>query len=268
MDKSLLLLVSCFLSFSSLNAQEYFGLFYESKGQESELPFKLQTQVQNLEDFISRFNGYNNAYGKPIDPKDSRFKTIRENRDYWKTWRTKVIGSLFDTRLMKRDSLQNWKYLKAFSSVDQLSMNPSMMSAYLPVILKVDEKQFNAELELKYIELDGHRFEWIIHDVVFDDCQNFPSDGLMNQELKTNPNIYLPPNAHGNGFLLLQRELIKKRSIGSYFLKINESFISFESLLVRSDSLRFEPLYFQFLIDDKVSLWVDADFFIYRVELL
>lgn len=265
-----LLLISLFLSCLSVNlwAQKYYELFYQSPAAHSELPFSLWTQAQNLEDFIYRFNGYHNAYGERISPNNPMFKTIRSNPKYWKNWRIKVIGSLLNRQLYKKDSSQNWKYIQALSSIEEISMDPLIMSAYLPFSLKISSISIIGEIELKFIELKGQRYEWIIHDVKIFNEHSIPPDEIDSEfHPVRNPNIFLPPNAHGNGFLLLQREVIENKSMSPYFIESKESFSKFQTLLHRSSSISFDPVYFQFAAKGVGDFKVNADFFIYEVDL-
>lgn len=252
----------------TLSGQEYYELYYQSKASDSELPFKLQTRVQNLEDFISRFNGYQNAYGETLDSSDPKFRTIRSNDQYWKTWRRNVIGSLMKPRLYAKDSSQNYKFIKALETIDRISMGSSQLSAFLPVEVLVSGSEMKCIIELKFIALNNDRYEWVIHDVITPSKDEIPPSKI-DEEMKPvrNPNVFLPPNAHGNGFLQLQREVKEHESMSPYFREMKQSFIVFQTLLHRSSSISFEPVYYRFKSDQNSAFYVNDEFFIYDVDL-
>lgn len=248
---------------NGLNAQEYQELFYQSSKGSSALPFHLKTQVQSLEDFIARFNGYHNAYGDSIDTNSPKFRTIHSNSKYWKTWRTKIIGSLLSQELMKRDSINGWPALQKLVSINEIDLNTSSMVACLPVNIHQNGKTTIMIIELIYIELDGNRYEWMINRV-FDPNVSTTRKGQKPSlsDLQGNSEKYLPPNAHGNGFIKLQRTLQKEKGMNSLVCHNIEGLDAFNKLLAKATSISFDPVYFVFFGENSHSFKVDDNFYI------
>lgn len=260
------LMFCCFFSLLS-KGQNYYDVFYESREMQTDLPFNLKTEVKSIDDFIARFNGYHNAYGDSINLQNLDFQKIRNNKGYWKTWRQKTIGSLLSNHLLKIDSIQNWKFTRTLASVPKISKMDSHMMAFLPVKVYTSRDTVRAEIELHYIALSHDRFEWIITDVHF---PNNTSDDFTFQPYflpLSPPKDYLPPNADGNGFLLLQRKIKDTRSILDFVSIKNVAFNEFESALQQAISVTFSPVYFKFDIPGIATFQVDVDFSIRQVAL-
>lgn len=250
------------LSLSTLVAQDYADLFYGGQKADPRMPFKLQTQVQNLDDFIARFNGRHNAFGQKISPQQSLFLQIKNNPAHWRIWRQKIIGSMMTEELVRQDSAQQWKLLNRLSAADPIHLIETSWSAYLPIRLKIGKEWTQAKLQLRFIQLDNGGYEWVLEDVSLD----VGLEELPSVTPSLNKNYFIPPNAHGNGFLVLKQHLGDFPSIAPYIHECKKSFDQLEYLMSRHEAITIEPVFFVFQLSDTLKIYVNQDFYIFKVE--
>lgn len=194
--------------------QDYYKVYFGNRPTEN-IPEVLLTRPQSLDDFIGRFNGMHNAYGKPLAQSDPAYRVIFRNPRFMVEFRRQIIGSLVAPALLSRDSQAVETFAAAAAQSKPLDFLTSSWWVEMPLRGKWKGKNIELILVLKAVADDRDRVRWVLTDAVFE--KGKPT-GLQGKELPvvSRPDKYIPPSAHDNGFIAVRRILQEERNLSHY----------------------------------------------------
>ncbi len=204
---------------------------------------KYYFEVKQIEDFIDRFN---------FSPQSSFIKYYSKNYPNAKLNRTDLIKTLFYREGMKKKSLDT---LKNFLALVTNAKQPSYLSFYaknwyanLDCAFLLNGKPVNIKLVLE-IQIDDEKTKacrWVI-------C-GMKSERLTFPE-KIDSTKFISPSSHGTDFLALDKILVDKKNIVSYFYSnFKPSNLTLFMDALQNESLKFIQVnsvsYYFFQIND------------------
>lgn len=197
-------------------AQHYYDAYFGQKPGD-ELPYWLLNRPQSLDDFIGRFNGQHNAYGQPLDDKREPYQSIAAHKAYFTEFRRRIIGSLMASHLHETDSTAVAAFARAAAQSPPLHFLGTPWKVVVPLQGLWMGKPLQLQLHLRPVADQQQRVRWAITDAVFD--AGPPALPALPVPVTASTRHFLPPSAHDNGFIALQRLLKKERDLSPHILQ-------------------------------------------------
>jgi len=194
-------------------AQPFYEAFYGNRPDDN-MPLFLMTQPHSLDDFLGRFNGQHNAYGKILDKRDPAVRAVFSSPASIKAFRRLVIGSLLHPSLLKRDSMAADAFAAAASESEQLDFLSSDWWVEIPLHGSHKGKQVEVVLRLKPEADERQRIRWSITGAAF--LKGKPEGKVPAVLPERCDELFIPPSAHDNGFIALRRILREERNLAPY----------------------------------------------------
>ena len=242
---------------SFLSAQNLEGLYFPDTDF-GELPYNLATEVHSFDEFIGRYNGQLDAFGQKLNENHEAYKIIRSDSKAFEEFRFKVIGSLLSQELMKQHEASAVGFAKRASSGPKLDFKDSNWQATIPFKGIWKSSSITGNIILKSHFLDEERSKWVIIKVIFEDVPEFKEVGKVNPDICDE--VYLPPTAHENGFIALNRILKGKEAIENHILKTDKELNRFAYLLNKGFRPSFSEYFFNIDLSEKVKFILNSRF--------
>ena len=221
-------------------------------------------QVQNLDDFISRYNGYHDANGQDVDQSSLLFKEIHGNKYFWQEYRKNIIGSLVNNSIIEADSSVVLDFARIASRGPELNYYSDNWYCRIPFEGSFKNKVVSGTLILKIWYDDQHRTKWYIQECIFDQILNIKTEIIEPEECS---HIYITPTAHENNFIDLRRVLSGQEVIENHIMTSSEGLAQLKHLIEKE---MFQPMfssyYFHFSPKNGLTFTVDNRYSIISIQ--
>lgn len=212
------ILVLCLLAAQWLGGQDYQRLYYGEGPVIEGVPFSMLTSPGSLDDFVGRYNGQHNAYGKELSPDLVLFQQIQGNPSWWSQYRSKVISTLLSPQLEVVDTARLEQFLERAGKGPQLDLQANNWWVRIPVQAQLKGQSIVLQLDLRLVFDQQQRSRWVLHDA---QLSGAAAEGIPEAPLreKFDRSRYLPPSAHDNGFISLKKLLDQAQWDISYYIE-------------------------------------------------
>jgi hypothetical protein len=194
-------------------AQDYEAAYFGGSTVGS-MPSRLRHRPQSLDDFIGRYNGRHDAGGQVLDPDRPPYRDIAVRAEYRREFRRLIIGALVAPARMARDSAAAERFAAAAAAGPALDFLTTRWWVEVPLEGYWQGLPLRIDLHLRVVADEQGRVRWVMDRAVFEGSPPAVTAGPLEPVFRADR--YLPPSAHDNGFIALQRVLEVERDLRPY----------------------------------------------------
>ena len=254
-----LILLMMTMSGNLLWSQDFASLYYPEEDF-GELPFNLVREIHSFDDFIGRFNGELNGYGKALDASNPLFKQLKSDPKLLQKFRLKIIGSLMSEKFLSKNEAKAIHFAELASNLDRIDFLTSNWHVVVPIHGKWKGKSLSALMKVKIQALSDNTCRWIISDIQFE--RNVESVRSHHVPVDICQEIYIPPSAHDNGFIALNRVLRGEESLSNHILNTNPNLSKLAQLLDSGYKPYFNTYFYKIAINENLGFTLDENYWI------